>query len=243
MAAQLYIQWAQDISWHIIGCQEVKNSYSKGGIQRIPPSCSLCPSQPSWLGWASGSNLLVDAQIQQEVFLTPPKNFIKYLPETLVEAIFEKNKTKQNNAFSLVLKRVNILGVKPLEWHQARIWPHVAAWRQKESEFSLSTGAYSWPQPVKADDLMIHSGKRGRMTSGLSFPHHFYQLPPESQHIGGQDDCTPQSQAVLLSLPLEQEHEGGSLCDTWEFSSKTEAVHQPREDKLNISFICRGFQR
>ena len=150
---------------------------------------------------------------------------------------------KKTNTFSLVVKRVNILGVKPLEWHQARIWPCVAARRQKESEFSLSTGAYSWPQPVKADDLMIHSGKQGRMTSGLSFPHHFYQLPLESQHIRGQDDCTPQSQVVLPAQPLEQEHEGWSLRDTWEFNSKTEAVHQPQEDKLNISFLCGGFQQ
>jgi len=138
---------------------------------------------------------------------------------------------------------VNILGVKPLEWHQSRIWPRVAAQRQKESEFSLSTGAYSWPQPVKADDLMIHSGKQRRMTSGLSFPHQFYQLPLESQHVGGQDNWTPQSQAVLPSQPLEQKHEGRSLLDTWEFSSKTEAVHQPREDKLNLSFLCGGFQQ
>lgn len=54
---------------------------------------------------------------------------------------------------------------------------------------------------LRADDLMIHSGKQGSMTSGLSFPHRFYQLPLESQHVGGQEDCTLQSQAVLPVEP------------------------------------------
>jgi len=48
-----------------------------------------------WLGWASGSNVLVDALIQQEVFLTPPKKyFIKYLQENLIETIFEEKNPK-----------------------------------------------------------------------------------------------------------------------------------------------------
>lgn len=72
------------------------------------------------------------------------------------------------------------------------------------------------------------------MTSGLSFPHHFYQLPLESQHVGGQDGCVPLSQVVLPSQALELNHKGGSLCDTWEFSSKTEAVWQSQEDKLKF---------
>jgi len=62
---------------------------------QIPPSCSFCPSHPMWLGWASGSNVLVDALIQQEVFLTPPKKyFIKYLQENLIETIFEEKNPK-----------------------------------------------------------------------------------------------------------------------------------------------------
>lgn len=118
----------------------------------------------------------------------------------------------------------------------------MAARKQRDSELPVSRGAYSWPPPVKADDLVIHSGKQGRMTSGLSFPHHFYQLPPETQHIGGQDDRTPQRPAVLPAQPLEQEHKGGSLHDTWEFSRKTDGVRRLQENILNISFLRRGFQ-
>lgn len=66
------------------------------------------------------------------------------------------------------------------------------------------------------------------MPSDLIFSHHFYQLTPEHQHFGGQDDCMPWSQTVL--------------CDTWEFSSKRDAVHQPQVDKSNTSLSCRGFQ-
>lgn len=166
----------------------------------------------------------------------PKKYFIKYLQETLIETVFEEKKPKP---FSLVLQRVNIRGVKPLEWHQARIWPRVATRRQKESEFSLSTGAYSWPQPVKADDLMIHSGKQGRMTSGLSFPHHFYQLPLERQHVGGQDDCMPQNQAVMSSQPLEQEHKEGPSMTHGNSAAKQRLYRAPGEQIKHPLFIQR----
>lgn len=70
------------------------------------------------------------------------------------------------------------------------------------------------------------------MTSGLSFPHHFYQLPQgPNTSVASTIAGHKAKWWYLLSIWSR------SSKEKWEFGSKTEAVWQPQEDKLNISFF------